>query len=821
MRTRVARGEPAGLPAEVTSFVGRRHELAELKRLLGTAHVVTVIGPGGVGKTRLALRAAEEVRRSFPGGVRLVELAALEDPALLVQAVGEALSVNDHSTRPPLGALVEHLRGRQTLIVLDNCEHVLAECAVLVDTLVRALPELRVLATSRQVLGIDGERIVELAPLSMPKPGGDSAVPLAASDAVRLFAERAASVVPGFEVTEENEAAVAEICRRLDGLPLAIEMAAVRLRVLSVSQVLERLDDRFRLLTGGSRAALPRQRTLRALFEWSYDLCTEQERLLWQRASVFVGGLDLEGAEQVCAGDGIAREDVLELVAGLVDKSVLLRREHDGVVRYCLLDTVRQFGRELLAASGDEATLHRRHRDYYRKITSRAWAELFSAAQQSWVERLQRDHANLRKALDWSLREPGEAGTGLAMTAELLYHWSGYHLSEGAGWFDRSLAAATEPGEVRAHALWAGAWIALLRDDRATTLARLEEATAIAGRLGLRVTLGYIAFLSGMAAVCEGDLESGMRRYEEAAAAHRAVGNPIGLALALNRLALANAFLGRPAARDLAEECVALCDLYGEGWHRAYALLALAIDAWCRDDMRAACECDNESLRYNTAVGDQLGMGMNLEAHAWFAAGEQKYERAARLLGVVRTFWQAVGERLAEFRYMSRRHDECETATREALGEPAFLAEVSRGAALTREEALAYALSERTPAARGPAPIEGRIAPLTRRETEIARLVAEGLSNKDIAGRLVISQRTAEGHIEHILDKLGFKSRAQVAAWIKERLSDRPGDPAADGGNDPVEGPVGGSVRGSSGGPSSGSGGGPVSERRTPAARTT
>ncbi|MBX6382676.1 MAG: AAA family ATPase [Microbispora sp.] len=807
MRSRVAIGQPAGLPAEVTSFVGRRHELAEVKRLLGLSHVVTVIGPGGVGKTRLALRAAEESRRNFPGGTWLVELAALENPALLVQTVAEALSVSEHSTRPPLNALIERLRGQQTLIVLDNCEHVLAECAVLVDTLVRALPDLRVLATSRQALGIGSERIIELAPLSVPAPDGAAATPFAESDAVRLFAERAAAVVPGFAVTEENERAVAEICRRLDGLPLAIEMAAVRLRALSVHQVLERLDDRFRLLTGGSRAALPRQRTLRALFEWSYDLCTEQERLLWRRVSVFAGGLDLEAAEQVCAGEGINREEVLELVAGLVDKSVLVRMESDGAVRYGLLDTVRQFGRELLAASGEEATLHRRHRDYYRKITSRAWAELFSAAQQSWVERLQRDHANVRKALDWSLREPGEAETALAMTAELLYHWSCYHLSEGAGWFDRSLAAATQPNEVRAHALWAGAWIALLREDTSTTRARLKEAAEIAERLGLRVTLGYIALLRGMAAVCGGDLETGMRRYEEAAHAHRDVGNPIGLALALNRLALANAYLGRPAARDLAEECVALCDLYGEGWHRSYALLALAIDAWHRGDIRAACEIDNESLRYTMSVGDQLGMGMNLEAHAWFAASERRFERAARLLGIVRTFWQAVGARLAEFRYMSRFHDECEAATREALGERAFQAEVSRGAALTRAEALRYTLRERTTAERTAAAgaskrFEGRIAPLTRRETEIARLVAEGLSNKDIAGRLVISQRTAEGHIEHILDKLGFKSRTQVAAWIKERLSEHADDAIADA-------PPGGRSPGS------------VSGGRTSAARTT
>lgn len=770
IRLRGVRRGPVGLPTEVTSFVGRRRELAEVKRLLGTSHVVTVIGAGGVGKTRLALRAAEDARRGFPGGVRLVELAALEDPELLAQMVGEALSITDYSTRTPVESLVERLRGSQTLIVLDNCEHVLAACALLVDTLVRALPELRVLATSRQALGIPSEQIIELAPLPVPGREDGPQVPLAESDAVRLFAERAAAVVPEFALTEENEEVVAEICRRLDGLPLAIEMAAVRLRVLSVPQLLERLDDRFRLLTGGSRAALPRQRTLRALFEWSYDLCTPKERLLWERISVFSGCLEIEAAEQVCAGDGIEREEVLELVAGLVDKSVLLREERDGVVRYRLLDTVRRFGRELLTASGQEATLNRRHRDYYRKITSRAWAELFGPGQRTWTARLQREHANLRTALDWSFREPGEAETGLAMTAELLYHWSGYHLSEGAGWLDRGLAAEVEQGEVRAHGLWAGAWVALLRGDCENVSARLKEAGAIAERLQLRATLGYVAFLRGMLAMCQDDVDTGLRRYEEAAEIHRAAGNPLGLALALNRFALANAYLGRPAARDHAQECVALCDLHGEGWHRAYARMALALDAWRRGDLRTAAEIDDESLRYNILMGDLLGMGLNLEGHAWFAAAEGRYQRAARMLGIVRTFWQAVGARLAEFRYMSRFHDECEAATREALGERAFQAAAAWGAALPRDEALAYALEE-TPAeeAHEAAPVESRIPPLTRRETEIARLVAEGLSNKDIAGRLVISQRTAEGHIEHILDKLGFKSRAQVAAWLRER----------------------------------------------------
>lgn len=742
-------GGPAG-GAGGTSFVGRGPELAGIGRLLGTARVVTVVGMGGVGKTRLALRAAEEVAGSFPGGVRVAELAPLEDPALLAHAVGDALPVAGHSARPALEALIDGLRGGPALVVLDNCEHLLPGCASFVDTLVRALPELRVLVTGRRPLGLPGERVVELAPL--PEP-----------DAVRLFADRAAAVAPGSETAGSEGAGfeTAEICRRLGGLPLAIELTAVRLRDLPARQALRGLDDRLR------HRGVPR-----ALFEWIHDLCTPGERLLWRRVSVFSGGVDLEAAEHVCAGDGVAREDVPALVAGLAGASVLHPcahdgREHDGVVRYHLQDTVRAFGRALLAASGEEAALRRRHRDYYRRITSRAWAEPSGAAQRSWTERLRREHADLRTALDWSLRGPEEAGTALTMIAELLYHWSGHHLAEGAGWFDRGLAAQTDPGEARAHGLWAGAWISLLTGDRAAAAARLEEAGAIAGRLGLRGVRGHVAFLTGMAAVIGGDLRAGMRGYEEAVRAHRAVGDPVGLALALSRLALANASLGRAAARGLAEECVALCDLYGEGRHRAYALLALSISAWRRDDTRAAVEHGDESLRHSALLDDRLGLGVNLEVHAWFAAGARDHERAARLLGAADAVWAAAGSRMGEFGYLSRFRDACVAATRTGLGEAAFQAALARGAAMPAGEAVAYALTDRPSGAQAP----GKIGPLTRRETEIARLVAEGLSNKDIAGRLVISQRTAEGHIEHILDKLGFSSRVQVAAWINGRTT--------------------------------------------------
>jgi predicted ATPase len=334
------------LPAELTSFVGRRREIADVKRLLSRSRLVTLTGVGGVGKTRLAYRVTAEVRRAFPDGVWLAELAELEDPALLAETIAEVVGIQDHSARSALDALVGHLSERTALIVLDNCEHLLRECAVLADILLRSAPGVRILTTSREVLGITGEQMLAVPVLSLPSCGDGllSNESFAQYDAVRLFAERAQAVLPDFAITTKNRAAVEAICRRLDGIPLAIELAAVRLRVLSVQQLLDRLDDRFRLLDCGSQTVLPRHRTLRALIDWSHSLCTRQERLLWARASVFSGSLDLEAAEAICAGEGIARDDVLDLVAAMVNKSVLLREEHPHGIRYRLLETMRQYG---------------------------------------------------------------------------------------------------------------------------------------------------------------------------------------------------------------------------------------------------------------------------------------------------------------------------------------------------------------------------------------------------------------------------------------------------------------------------------------------
>ncbi|WP_327321965.1 LuxR C-terminal-related transcriptional regulator [Streptomyces sp. NBC_01210] len=771
------RRQEGRLPAEVTSFVGRRHEVAEVRNRLSGSRLVTLTGVGGVGKTRLASHVAAEVRSAFADGVWLVELAGLENSELLTQTVAEALEIRDHSSRGPLDILTEHLRDKRTLVILDNCEHLLPQCAVLADSLLRSAPDLKILATSRQVLGLPYEHTLAVPTLGLPSTGKPrlSLKSLARCDAVRLFTERAGAVLPGFSVTEANREAVERICRQLDGIPLGIELAVVRLRALSVQQLLERLDDRFQLLTAGSRAVLPRHQTLRALIDWSYVLCTGQERLLWARASVFTGGFDLEAAEEICSGDGISREEVLDVVTGLVDKSVLLREEPHSTVRYRLLDTLRQYGREQLVAAGQTAPLQRRHRDYYRRLAAEARAELFGPSQVAWFARLHLEHTNLRTALEQSFAEPGEAETGLSMASDLLYHWiTSYYLGEGRRWLDEGLAVCTEPNQVRARALWTNSWLAVIQSETAAAAAMLEESGKLGKQLADESVVAYTALYSGMIAMYRGDAESAIGLYEDAVARHQAVNDPVGLALALIRLSLVHSFLGdSPRAIAFGEESLRVCDTYGEGWHRAYTTMALGIEVWRQGDARRAAELEKASLIFNRSLDDPLGVGVNLEVLAWIAATEEQYERAARLLGVLQTVWQAIGAPLSGYGHLVKYHDECESRTSQALGATAFRAAVRKGSRLSYGEALGYALEEHLAAE--PSGEDERPSPLTRRETEIARLVAQGLSNKEIAATLVIAQRTAEGHIEHILSKLGFTSRAQVAVWVFEH------DRAADG----------------------------------------
>ncbi|MFI7124959.1 ATP-binding protein [Nonomuraea sp. NPDC050153] len=767
-----ARTYAGGLPAEVTSFIGRRHEVAAVKRLLADARMVTLTGPGGVGKTRMALRVATDLRRAFPDGVWLVELAELDNPALLPQAMVAALKIQSHAARPPVQVLTEHLRQQRALVVLDNCEHVLDESCLLAQALLRSAPELRILATSRQPLGVVGEQ--EFPVPTLPLPSGDPQNTM--SDAVQLFAERATAVLPDFTVTDENQDVIEQICRRLDGLPLGIELAVVRLRVLSVHQLLDRLDDLFGLLSAGSKATASRHRTLRALIDWSHGLCTEHERLLWASLSVFTGSLDLEAAEEICAGAGLPHDEILDLMIGLVEKSVLIREEHPYGVRFRLLDTIRQYGRERLAASGQEQELKRRYRDYYRRLSREAQAQLFGPGQAELLTRLRAEHPNLRTALEYCHAE--RAGLCIDMASDLLDHWiTSSHLGEGRDWLEQGLAQAAGGSEVRARAFWACGSLAIIQGDQTSAIGLLAKSRTLGEQLGLKSVLGYVELYSGMVAMHAGDTASAVRSFEEAVTHHRADGDPAGEVQALTWLTLAHSFLGdSERAVAAAEEGIAICDAHGESWHRAYTTAALGIELWRQGDPRRATTLEHESLHVFHDLDDPVGVGLTIEVLAWIAASQGEYARAGELLGVLRTLWEAIGAPLLGFGHLIGYHDECSARTRCDLGEQAFQAAVKRGARRTPEQVLAYALKQEAPA-RCRSGAADQYAPLTPRETEIARLIARGMRNKQIAAALVIAQRTVEGHIEHVLCKLGFNSRTQIVGWVAEqarRTGERP-----------------------------------------------
>ncbi|MGA4987446.1 ATP-binding protein [Nonomuraea bangladeshensis] len=780
---------PAGsLPAELNSFVGRRREIAEVKRLLGEGRLVTLAGVGGVGKSRLALRVAFDLRRAYHDGVWLVELAALESAELLVATVMAALGIQDRASRPSIEVLAAQLRDRRTLVVLDNCEHLLDACAALADRLVRAAPGLRILTTSRQALGVTGEQVLQVPTLAVPEDteaaetAGDAEAGARAdgqTDAVRLFAERARAVLPGFEITDANREAVARVCRRLDGIPLAIELAAVRLRALSVEQLLERLDDRFRLLTTGARTAMPRQQTLRSLIDWSHALCTEQERLLWSRLSVFSGGLDLEAAEQVCSGGGIPPEDVMDLVGGLVDKSVLAREEHRQSVRYRLLETIRQYGRERLRESGEEAELRARHRAYFRDLALRARRGWYGPDQVAWFARLRADHGNLRTALDSALPSgspgsspyaPGPDGLrdGLVLTTALCFYWiAAGALREGRVWLARLLAAAPEPTPERAEALCVQARLAVLQSDFEEADTLLRECRELGDALPDPPPAAPVAYVAGLAALMRHDLREAVTLLGEAADGHRAAGEESGVVNALMYLATAHGLLGDDEqAIDRFKECLARCEARHEHWFRSYTLWMFGIETWRQGDPARAIEMEREAIRLKQPFDDRLGVALCVEALAWMTA-DASAERAATLLGASQESWRAFGGPL--FGYLEGYHEAAEAAAREHLGARGFAAAFRKGVELPPGDVPGYATgSEKTDSEkrRSRAPRTGEASPLTRREREIAALVARGMSNKEIAATLVIAQRTAEAHVEHILCKLGFTSRAQIAAWV-------------------------------------------------------
>ena len=827
------------LPAEPNSFVGRERDLGDLTLLLSSVRALTLCGPGGIGKTRLALRLGWQLADDFPDGVWHVELAAIADPGLAARLVASTLGVAEEPDRPAAATLVDALRGRQLLLILDTCEHIVAALADLVSDLIASCPLLRVVGTSREPLRVRGETVWRVQPLSLPaqpaaaQPGGplipgglDGA---AAHEAVRLFADRAAAVRPGFALTHDNLALVIQICRTLDGVPLAIELAAARIRALSVEQIAARLDDRFRLLASGDRTAPPRQQTLQAAVDWSFELLTADEQILLRRLSVFAGW-SLEMAEQVCADEQIPESRVLDLLAALIDKSlVTLEDELAGDARYRLLDTIRQYAADRLAASGDAAVIRGRHVSYLLTLGEDLADQAFVSGGLTWAEqvtlyrRLSAEQANFRGALAFCL-DSGDAERGLRLCSSLRSAWVVQgDVAEGLGWFSRFLALNERvPASVRARALMMGAELAFEHQDYTTAAryARAAVATCAAYQAacpagGLRI-LALISLRAGLPEQALGQADAAV-----AAAVAHADDWELGLAHAAKATVLAR--IGDLAAAQAAYESALELLIANNGWGVAHALYGFGSLARARRDYAAArrhfgaalekfrelgarteiarclagigwvalAELDvpaaaaslAESLELSFATGQRLGIARGLEACAALAVVRGDDRTAVRLEAAAAVLREAVGP--VRSAAAQARLEGLLGSAHHRLGQRRVAELTADGRRLSTQDAVRYALQsaagDAAPAGADAASPDAAGSPgadaeagqfavagsvLTAREHEIALLIGRGLSNRGIAEELFISPATAARHVANILAKLGLNTRAQIAAWV-------------------------------------------------------
>lgn len=763
------------LPVPVTSFVNRRFELGEVRRLLSVARLVTLTGVAGVGKTRLALAVGAAVRRAFPDGVWLVELAHVRDEALLAHAVAHTLGIHELAG-DPLGSLVEFVRPRCALLVLDNCEHVIDGCAALAGTLLAAAAGVRMLATSREVLRLGGEHEFRVDPLAVPSAGDQQAAD--GQHAVELFAQRARTAAPGFRLDAGNRAEVEEVCRRLDGIPLAIELAAVRLRALSVQQLRTRLDDRFDLLTGGSRVALPHQRTLRAAVDWSYELCDRAGRTLWQRVSVFGGEFDLEAVEEIYSalgddGDTAGTDAVMDAVDGLAAKSVLLCAEHDGRVWYRLLETLREYGRRRLHDSGDEIRVRQAYSRRYVCLAERAGREWFGPGQGDWTRLLHREHANIRVALQ-NLLDVQATEDALRLCATIWFHWvfAGW-VGEGRLWLDRALAAPARPTPARAEALYLGAFLAGNDGDLPAAGRLAAEARELAERLGDQAIVAQALTRLAAVQLYQGEAAATRSLVTEALARFEAAGVADGphTVLAWNILAGAVLRDGDPAGSvRIYRKSMTISQVKGDTTLLTATFVHLGRATWLAGDLSEATEHVSTSVRLQRAEPIPALFTQAVELMAWITAdagGAAGLRRAAVILGAADRIWRDVGlSRLRDAPYYQKMHQQCEAKLRAGLGDTAFRAAFARGAGMETADVCAAIIGTDAGEPSTTRADDGPFARLTAREQQVAELIADGLGNRQIAGKLVVSPRTAESHVQNILVKLGFTSRAQVAAYL-------------------------------------------------------
>jgi predicted ATPase/DNA-binding CsgD family transcriptional regulator len=757
------------LPLELSSFVGREKELAEVKGLLKEIRLLTLTGSGGCGKTRLALAAASEIVGGYEDGVWFVELAPLADPSLVAQAIASTLGVREQPGRSPTETLSNYLRSRKVLLVLDNCEHLIEACAELAETLLRSSPELRVLATSREALGIVGEVAWPVPSLSLPDlrrlPDIET---LPQYEATRLFVERAGAVKPTFALTEQNAVAVAQVCYRLDGIPLALELAAAKTKVLSVEEIFQRLDDCFRLLAAGSRTAMPRHRTLHATMDWSHELLSRKERTLFRRLAVFTGSFTLEVAESVCAGAGIDRDEVLELLSQLVDKSLVTTRERDGKTRHQLLETVRQYGQEKLSESGEEGHLRERHAGYYLALAAKAEPELKGAGQVEWLKRFEWEHDNLRAAILWLLERRHLQDAARLGWALWLFWWIRGHFAEGRRLMEEALSvngSAAMPTSARAQGLFVAGTMACGQGDHSSAEPLLEESVTLFREVGDTRGVAYALGSAAVSAITQEQYGRGIDYSEEAADLFLEVGDKWGAAPMLGCSAVGWLNRGHHGrAKSLAEQGLRLCRETGDKHGTSIALCTLAGVAQAERNYERARALFEEGLAVSVKLGNEADVVHCLEGLASVAAAEGSTVRGARLWGAAEALLEKI-EAVYTFvpdRALYRR----QVAARSLIDEAAWETAWGEGRTMATEQAIEYALEHS--ASPETAALETNPAGLSAREAEVLRLVATGLTNAEVAEKLFLSSRTVDWHLGSIYRKLGIHSRAEATRFASE-----------------------------------------------------
>lgn len=724
------------LPVQLTSFIGREQEMAEAKRLLTTSRLLTLLGSGGAGKTRLAIQVAADYLDVLPDGAWLVDLAPISDPGLVPQTVASVLG-QWQPGRPPVDVLVDYLQTKTLLLIMDNCEHILAAVADLSAVLLRACPNLRILATSREPLGVTGEASFRVPSLPLPQaqhlssPGDANQYA-----AMRLFVERAVLYQPAFKVTPANVSAIAEISRRLDGIPLAIELAAARIKVLSVEQIAARLDDRLRLLTGGARTGLPHHQTLRAAMDWSYDLLDGEERALFRRLAVFVGGFGLEAAEGACAGGGIEPGAILDLLARLVDKSLVAVEEAaNGEARYRLLETIRRYGMDRFVEAGEAEAIRGRHRDYFVQFAGRAELRLRGPEQKIWLDRLEAEYDNFRAALEWAMADRSGAEAGLRLAGALWWFWEvrGYW-PEGRQWLREALDRAEEASAaVRIKALTAASSLALRSGDikiadelarqslnlsrelgdkrgEASCLAVLgieacilenytqaeamgAESLSLSEQIGDNWGTAWALVILGLVAREQREYVRATALIEDSLTRMRALGHQWGAAIALTDLGLIARDLDQmDRAARLLDEALALFQQVGDRTFSAHAQIHLGTIVSAQGDYTRAVDLYRSSLATRRELRERRGIASCLAALGCAAAGLEQFVRAAKIFGAAEALRESLGAGVPAF--FRAHYDRQVAVAAERLGEASLKAAWSEGRVMTLDQAIDFALSD-------------------------------------------------------------------------------------------------------------------------------